>query len=252
MLWEAYQCMHMKITLAASDHQKTQQIRAHFQHIMHIMSVLLPGIHYLHRSPMQSQRLTSPAAQGIAGMRRQEVSPVTSMTSFHHLHPSSLWTNTSALGRDLSEVHHLQRNGNYVAARLLKPQNSLPLWLVEHAELKGCSYCFVLKTTLQRGEGCHCYWCSGKSWGNWQCKLENKINLEYVPFITGLFILVNIKQKQQQNQELASSHRPTCDYRFSYIDKFIYNGCHWRVMRMSVSKKYGYESHLIPLDLIHT
>lgn len=61
----------------------------------------------------------------------------------------------------------------------------------------------------------------------------------YVPFITGLFILVNIKQKQQQNQELTSSH--TCDYRFSYIDKLLYNGCHWRDMITSVSKKYGNE-----------
>lgn len=49
-----------------------------------------------------------------------------------------------------------------------------------------------------------------------------------------LFILVNIKQKQQQNQELTSSH--TCDYHFSYIDKFIYNGCHRYDMIMSVSK----------------
>lgn len=45
-----------------------------------------------------------------------------------------------------------------------------------------------------------------------------------VPFITGLFILVNIKQKQQQNQELTSSR--SCNYRFSYTDKLIYNGCH--------------------------
>lgn len=71
---------------------------------------------------------------------------------------------------------------------------------------------------------------------------ESKINLECVPFITGLFVLVNIKQKQQQNQELASTH--TCDYRFSYIDKLIYNGCHRRDMITSVSKKYGNEPYL--------
>lgn len=64
--------------------------------------------------------------------------------------------------------------------------------------------------------------------------------MEYVPFITDLFILVNIKQKQQQNQELASFHK--CDYHFSYIDKLIYNGCHRRDMITSmISKKYGNE-----------
>lgn len=65
---------------------------------------------------------------------------------------------------------------------------------------------------------------------------------ECVPFITGLFILVNIKQKQQQNQELTSSR--SCNYRFSYIDKLLYNGCHRRDMITSVSKKYGNEPFL--------
>lgn len=107
---------------------------------------------------------------------------------------------------------------------------------------KGCISCFVLNQLHSTDRG---GLLTNSDMGkvvriNRECWKWDKS--ECVPFITGLFILVNIKQKQQQNQELTSSR--SCNYRFSYIDKLIYNGCHRRDMITSVSKKYGNEPFL--------
>lgn len=159
------------------------------------------------------------------------------MASFHHLLPSSLWTNTRAQGRDLSEVHNLQRKGNCVAARLLKSQIHYTFWLAELAELRDAAIVLLWNSTEQKGLLSNC-----DNFGEVHNQSWKRDKSKCVPFITGLFILVNIKQKQQQNQERTSSH--SCDYRFSYIDKIIYNGCHQHDMIMSASKKYGNEPFL--------
>lgn len=141
----------------------------------------------MHGFPLRRLCLTSPAAGFCSGcrpraqarrcqtgaqMHRREASPVTSMASFHHLLPSSLWTNTRAQGRDLSEVHHSQREGNYVAARLLKTKIHYRFWLAVLAELKDAA---IVLFTAQRGLPLLLMLKTvRKSWGNSQA--ENKIN----------------------------------------------------------------------------
>lgn len=102
---------------------------------------------------------------------------------------------------------------------------------------EGCTHCFVAAQHGEEGFGVLANSVVGEA--ERACRKWNKSDC--VPFITGLFILVNIKQKQQQNQELTSSR----NYRFSYMDKLIYNGCHRCDMITSVSKKYGNEPFLI-------